>query len=296
MPKSTKRPPEPVSRENVVKLMAKLSSGNKHFFKMRLRALIILWYRAALRITESIDLMPRDILWDLNRVRVRHGKGDVPRVVGMDPASFTALREYQESRRKRLGGDYPDLPFICTAQRKPMCRRTAGLTLESAVKSLELEGRVYPHGFRHSCAFEMAMDGVPVPVISKHLGHANISTTQYYIDHLGNFDAAIYAMNRDWGGVVPGIEDPKPKQPKSLVEFREFAEDEGMDQVTSVCIGKDAWVVLQDERGLYHCISYQSTSPVVNGVGEWAMVKELEEVSADEALRWVGVSVSEKGT
>lgn len=40
---------------------------------------------------------------------------------------------------------------------------------------------VYPHGLRHTAATILAFNNVPLPSISKQLGHSNMQTTQIYI-------------------------------------------------------------------------------------------------------------------
>ena len=47
-----------------------------------------------------------------------------------------------------------------------------------------VERRVVPHGLRHSMAFELMMEGVPVPIIQQQLGHSSLSSTQRYLDHI----------------------------------------------------------------------------------------------------------------
>lgn len=39
-----------------------------------------------------------------------------------------------------------------------------------------IEKRVHPHGLRHTLAYELMMEGVPVPIIQRQLGHASLAT------------------------------------------------------------------------------------------------------------------------
>ena len=50
--------------------------------------------------------------------------------------------------------------------------------------------------FRHSFAANMAAEGLPLNVIQRQLGHANLSTTSRYLDHVAPEDvvAAVRAM------------------------------------------------------------------------------------------------------
>jgi len=61
--------------------------------------------------------------------------------------------------------------------------------------------RVHAHGFRHTHAAQLRAEGVDLAIISRQLGHASITTTAIYLDHLAP-KAVIEAMrNRNWVGV-----------------------------------------------------------------------------------------------
>ena len=59
-----------------------------------------------------------------------------------------------------------------------------------------IEQRVHAHGLRRSHAANMAAAGVPLNVIQRQLGHANVATTSRYIDHVQPADviAAVRAL------------------------------------------------------------------------------------------------------
>jgi site-specific recombinase XerD len=50
------------------------------------------------------------------------------------------------------------------------------LTLKAGVRR-----RIAPHQFRHAHAVEMAREGVPLNVIQRQLGHANLGVTSIYL-------------------------------------------------------------------------------------------------------------------
>lgn len=58
--------------------------------------------------------------------------------------------------------------------------------------------RVHPHGLRHTLAFELMMEGVPVPIIQRQLGHASLATTQRYLDHIAPKDVIEAMQARVW--------------------------------------------------------------------------------------------------
>jgi site-specific recombinase XerD len=58
----------------------------------RLRGLIVVLWRAGLRISEALSLAERDLDPSRGAILVRHGKGDKRREVGMDEWGWEQLR------------------------------------------------------------------------------------------------------------------------------------------------------------------------------------------------------------
>ncbi len=50
---------------------------------------------------------------------------------------------------------------------------------------------VHPHGLRHTCPAELALEGVPVLLIQQQLGHASsLHTTTVYLHHIAPVELA----------------------------------------------------------------------------------------------------------
>ena len=58
--------------------------------------------------------------------------------------------------------------------------------------------RVHPHGLRHTHAYEVMMEGVPVPIIQRQLGHTSLATTSRYLDHIAPKDVVEAMQRREW--------------------------------------------------------------------------------------------------
>jgi len=57
--------------------------------------------------------------------------------------------------------------------------------------------RVHPHGLRHTHAMEwIADERVPLNTLQKQLGHASLTTTSVYVDHLGAKDVIAIGRKR----------------------------------------------------------------------------------------------------
>lgn len=68
---------------------------------IRDRALLALALRGGLRLGELLDLEPRDV--DALTVRIRHGKGDKPRPVAIDPATRQFVQAWLDRRAQLIG-------------------------------------------------------------------------------------------------------------------------------------------------------------------------------------------------
>ena len=79
--KGRRYPPDPPSVEEIIAVMS--ACGNRPE-GVRLRAIIVVLWRAGLRISEALALTERDLDRRRGAVLVRHGKGGKRREVGMD--------------------------------------------------------------------------------------------------------------------------------------------------------------------------------------------------------------------
>ena len=163
---------------------------------IRNRALITSLYRGGLRLGEALALAPKDV--DLNRgtLTVLHGKGDRRRTVGIDPGAVAILSRWVDRRktlRPRRGA-----PLFCTLGGRRLHPSYVRTLLPRLAAKTGIDKRVHPHGLRHTMAFELMMEGVPVPIIQKQLGHANLGTTQRYLDHIAPADVIEVMQQREW--------------------------------------------------------------------------------------------------
>ena len=84
-------PPEVRARDEVQRLLDGLLGRNERT-RTRNRALLVVMCRAGLRVSEALGLRMDDLRPDEGGVWVRRGKGGKPRLTGMGPESFEALR------------------------------------------------------------------------------------------------------------------------------------------------------------------------------------------------------------
>jgi integrase len=93
--KGLRYPPDPPSVEEIVAVMRTVEDRGEG---VRLRALIVILWRAGLRISEALALAESDLDPVRGAVLVRRGKGGRRREVGMDRWGFDQIRPWVELR------------------------------------------------------------------------------------------------------------------------------------------------------------------------------------------------------
>src|SRR3954447_9720448 len=105
--KGLRYPADPPSVEEIVAVMREAGTSAQG---LRARALVVILWRAGLRIGEALALTEGDLDERRGSVLVRHGKGDKRREVGMDDWGWQQLHPWMQ-RRLAL----PVGPLLCVA-------------------------------------------------------------------------------------------------------------------------------------------------------------------------------------
>jgi site-specific recombinase XerD len=141
--KGLKLPAEPLTPDEVKSLIRVCSKRAPT--GVRNRALIVVLYRAGLRCSEALALLPKDLDAANSTIRVLHGKGDRSRVVGLDAGAWALLQLWLE-RRTALGLNGRQ-PVFCTLAGKPMKSSYVRMLLPRLARRAGIEKRCHPHGF-----------------------------------------------------------------------------------------------------------------------------------------------------
>ena len=166
-------PADPPTVEEIVAVMRTVGDrADGH----RLRALVVLRWRAGLRISEALALQESDLDPTRGAILVRRGKGGERREVGMDCWAWNQLDPWMEVRRRLPIGSLLCVIHGPTAGRH--CDASAARKqLNHAAARAGVRRRFAPHQLRHAHAVEMAPEGVPLVVIQRQLGHAHLGIT-----------------------------------------------------------------------------------------------------------------------
>ena len=178
--KGLKLPPEPLSIAEVNTLLKQC--GSQCSTGIRNRALIVTLWRAGLRISEALGLLPKDIDAAQCTIRVLKGKNKKSRVVGIDPSAISVIQRWLD---RRIGlGIGTRSPVFCTLKGSPIATAYVRNLMKRLSRAAGITKRVHAHGLRHTCASELLEERTNIGEISKQLGHSDISTTARYLDHI----------------------------------------------------------------------------------------------------------------
>jgi site-specific recombinase XerD len=189
--KGRKFPAEPLSPDEVKALIQACSP--RAATGIRNRALIVALYRAGLRISEALALLPKNLDPINGTIRILHGKGDQARTVGLDAGAWPILQLWMGRRAAlRINGH---CRVFSTLQGTPM---RASYVRTLFPRLAQKAGGSHPHALRHTHAYELANEGTPIHLIQAQLGHSSLATTDRYIRHLCPSDVVEAMRAREW--------------------------------------------------------------------------------------------------
>jgi hypothetical protein len=180
--KGLRYPADPPTVEEIVAVMR--AAGDRTHGR-RLRGLIVILWRAGLRIQEVLALAEADLDHRRGALLVRRGKGGRRREVGMDAWGWDELKPWLATRI-----ELPVGPLFCVINGPTRGRHwsSAGARadLRRTAVAAGVRRRFAPHQLRHAHAVEMAREGVPLIVIQRQLGHSNLGITSVYLQGIDN--------------------------------------------------------------------------------------------------------------
>ena len=168
---------------------------------LRYRAILETLLSTGCRVSELVAMKKSEL--EGNKITV-HGKGKKDRVVFLNAKAVFALEKYLNERNDdnpyifpkascRLDTPNPELRSAYRSKKKtwwtdarlvsetePMDKSSVEEIIRSAGKKVGV--KAHPHKFRRTCATNALRKGMPIEQVSRMLGHAQLSTTQIYLD------------------------------------------------------------------------------------------------------------------
>ena len=165
-----------------------LSAARKN---LRDRVLLDLAIATGLRAAEICAIQIGDLSVDDEGdllLRVRQGKGRKDRIVPLDVDTAAIVRAYLKGRQLELGSKRDQREYLFASRKGRGHGRLSTARLRQLFDLYRtqagIEKSLSPHSGRHTTAMNLLNSGADVVVVQKILGHANLATTQKYVDHL----------------------------------------------------------------------------------------------------------------
>lgn len=148
-------------------------------------ALLAYMYNTGARVSEAIDLRPKDLqLQRPCQTRIR-GKGGKERVCPLLPETVALLNHLLKERK--LDEHCSEVVFTNyrgeSLTRSGVTYLVSKYTRRAVAKAAGLaRKRIHPHTIRHTTAVHLLRSGVDINTIRGWLGHVNLSTTNRYTE------------------------------------------------------------------------------------------------------------------
>lgn len=171
-PKQAKTMPQVLAVEECSQMMEAEADG---FLGFRDQAILELFYSAALRVTELVELTMDKLDLKEGEVRVI-GKGNKERIVPVGRKAIEALELWLEHRAKLKD---PEPNVFLGYYGKALTQRAVQKRVKAAGQRT-LGKDLHPHTLRHSCATHLLQSSQDIRAVQEILGHESIATTQLY--------------------------------------------------------------------------------------------------------------------
>ncbi len=187
-PKVKKKLPEILTVEEINALLRRPDCATAK--GLRDRAMLELLYATGIRVSELISLRLSDINLKLEYIvcadRIKE------RIIPFGGRAKKMLLLYLEKARPRfLGQRRTDLLFL-NCHGNAMSRQGFWKVLKSYARAAGIEKDITPHTLRHSFAAHLVGNGADLRAVQEMMGHADISTTQVYLQINLNRIKSIY--------------------------------------------------------------------------------------------------------
>lgn len=147
---------------------------------IRDRAMLELLYATGIRVSELISLKMTDMNLSMEYVICHEKSKD--RIIPFGGAAKKALEVYLEKTREEMLDDLESEYLFVNCSGKPMSRQGFWKLIKHYADKAGIEKEITPHTFRHSFAAHLLENGADVQSVQKMMGHADVSTTQMYVE------------------------------------------------------------------------------------------------------------------
>ena len=170
MPRKPRKLPDYFTMEEAAKLVQATESGDT-------RLAIRLMLRCRLRVSGALQVRPSQLRFDRS-----------PPIISL-PADIVGNKA-KTAREILIPDDLVEVPrdrasSETKARNRPLVglsRQAVGQGMKRAATGVGIQpSRVHPHAFRHTYGRHCILQGVPVNVLQKWLGHSSLEMTMQYV-------------------------------------------------------------------------------------------------------------------
>ncbi|WP_308639074.1 site-specific tyrosine recombinase XerD [Paenibacillus silvisoli] len=177
MPKQEKRLPKVLPIGDVEKLLGAPDSGT--IAGIRDLAMLEVLYATGIRVSELISLDADHVNLPMGFIRCI-GSATKERIIPLGAIATEALTTYLDQVRDKLRHSGETALFV-NQQGSRMTRQGFWKIMKKYASEAGIEGDITPHTMRHSFAAHLLENGADLRSVQEMLGHADISTTQVYV-------------------------------------------------------------------------------------------------------------------
>ena len=155
------------------------------------RAMLELLYATGIRVSELTELDLSDIRLKEGLLHCRSHKSE--RIIPVYPAAIAAVSDYLRRVRSEIAPKLEDEgALFLNFNGKRLTRQGFWKIIKNYARSAGITKDITPHTLRHSFALHLLENGAQLKDIQMMLGHADISSTQIYIQLLDNHMKEVY--------------------------------------------------------------------------------------------------------
>ncbi len=176
-PKLPRKVPRFLDRRDMEKLLG-YPAGDA-FARVRAAAAVELLYASGIRVSELLGLRLESVNFQQGWLRV-FGKGAKERMVPVNAAALSRLKDYLEARGLKFGGQAVADELFLNRSGKKLSRVQMWKDIVAFGREAGVEIKPHPHLFRHTFASHLVQGGADLRSVQEMLGHASLNTTQIY--------------------------------------------------------------------------------------------------------------------
>jgi integrase/recombinase XerC len=176
-PKVSKRLPVFVKESDTKELLAMLNVSTENWKGLNAKMLITIFYETGMRLSELILLREKQIDFSRSHIKVL-GKGNKERIIPVSQNTLTAIKDYQQQKKKNFGEteDY----LLVTEKGRKMYPKYAYLLVNHYLSQASTLDKKSPHVLRHTFATHLMNNGADLNAVKELLGHSSLASTQVY--------------------------------------------------------------------------------------------------------------------